>query len=158
MRPRPPTWLLLASVFAAPAARAGEEAGVPPTWTVVVPFGVPQFSHGARAPGLAFGGAQVAGVGLAGVAGARMWSLASAGEVERELVWRQVGAGAVAVSAGAWFASVVHGSRLHDQAQERLEAVQAWDRGQPLPLPASSSPAPGVEPTGNATPGVPHGQ
>ncbi len=115
-------WLLVAPVQAGPA------------WTLVVPFGVPQFTHGKRKRGLLYGGLQFVGVSASAVATVRAYGYANAGNDDLYLTWRMISAGTVAFTAASWFASAVDGSRLH---QLELEAyglagnARAWDRWNP---------------------------
>ena len=90
-----------------------------PAWTLVVPFGVPQFAHGKRKRGLLYAGLQAVGLSASTVATVRTYGYASAGNDQLYLTWRMISAGTVAFTAAAWFASSLDGSRLH-----QLELVQ----------------------------------
>jgi hypothetical protein len=112
-------WLLVSPVQAGPA------------WTLVVPFGVPQFAHRKRGRGLLYAGLQLVGLSTSVVASIQAYGYANAGNEDLFQTWRLISAGTVAFTAGAWFASILDGSRLH---QLELEAYglaygrAEWDR------------------------------
>jgi hypothetical protein len=107
-------------------------AEVPAVWTVAMPLGVPQFTHGEKKRGLQFGGIQAVGIGTTVYSQVQMLELARSddpGGLE-ELGWRRASAVGSAVTGLAWLASVIDGSRLHDAALEgaaKAESVRAWD-------------------------------
>ena len=102
-----------------------------PAWTLVVPFGVPQFAHGKRKRGLLYAGLQAVGLSASAVATLRTYGYASAGNDRLYLTWRMISAGTVAFTAAAWFASSVDGSRLHQlelEAHGLAQGARDWDR------------------------------
>jgi len=116
--------LLLSLWLLATPAQAG------PAWTLVVPFGVPQFVHKKRKRGLLYGGLQLAGLSASTVATFRSYGYANAGNDDLYLTWRLISAGTVAFTAAAWFASALDGSRLHQlelEAYGLTQSARAWD-------------------------------
>ncbi len=114
-------WLLATPAQAAPA------------WTLVMPFGVPQFTHGKQKRGLLYAGLQFVGVSASTVATMRAYSYANAGNDQLYLTWRMISAGTVAFSAAGWFASALDGSRLHQlelEAYGLAQGARDWDRWQ----------------------------
>jgi hypothetical protein len=101
-----------------------------PAWTLVVPFGVPQFAHGKRKRGLLYAGLQAVGLSASTVATVRTYGYASAGNDQLYLTWRMISAGTVAFTAAAWFASSLDGSRLHQlelEAYGLAQGARDWD-------------------------------
>ena len=107
--------LILSLLLAAPA-----NAGA--VWTVVMPLGVPQFTHQKPLRGVAYGSVQLALGGVATWSSLEMREAALAEDVGRELPLRMVSAGAIAGFAATWLISSIDGSRLHD-----IEAMDAED-------------------------------
>jgi len=119
--------LILSLLLAAPA-----QAG--PVWTLVMPLGVPQFTHQKPLRGLAYGGAQAALGGVAVWSSLEMREAALTEDFERELPLRMVSAIAIGGFAATWLASSIDGSRLHDQ--EMLDNELSWRSGAYDALPA----------------------
>jgi len=120
--------------IAAPLSEASitaplEERIVSP-WTTVLPFGIPQFAQGEATRGWTYAGIQAVGVVASIYTGLEMRELALAGEIDRELTYRLVSAGTVAVTALTWFASVVDGSNMRIEAIDRAQAARDWDMSQ----------------------------
>jgi hypothetical protein len=105
---------------------------VPAVWTLAMPLGVPQFTHGEKTRGLQFGGVQAVGIGATVYSQMKMLELAQSDDPggREELGWRRASVAGSAVTGLAWLASVIDGSRLHDAALEgaaMAESARAWD-------------------------------
>ena len=93
----------------------------------MLPFGGPQFAEGRHRKGLAFGTAQLAAGALTTTFLIRMRQLGASGDIDAELRWRMVSAGATATTAGFWFGSTLEASRYRQLRQEELAAAgRAW--------------------------------
>lgn len=139
-------WLMAAPAEAAPA------------WTILVPFGVPQFTHRRRGRGFVFGGLQAVGLTTSTFATLAAFGYADAGNEDLYLAWRLASAGTVAFTAAAWFASVIDGSRLHQlelEAYGLAQNAQAWDLWHQPPFTLSTAPTWGLPLP--VYPGVHHG-
>jgi len=99
-------------------------------WTTVLPFGIPQFVQGESRRGWIYAGIQGVGLAASIYTGIEMRRLALEGEIDRELTYRLVSAGSVAVTALTWFVSVVDGSNLRIEAIDRAQAARDWDETQ----------------------------
>jgi hypothetical protein len=134
--------LVALATLAIPSARAAESGADArqPVWTLVMPFGVPQFFQHKRGAGIGYAAVQAAGTGLAAYSTARMWSLAEAGEVDQELRWRMVSFGAVSVMGAGWFASSTHAAHVYRYQGDELAArARAWEASlQAAPVVAES--------------------
>ncbi len=97
-------------------------AAADPGWFLVMPFGVPQFTHGKPGRGVVYAGLQGALIGGAVWSSMEMLEAGLAGEVDRDLTFRLISAGFVAAASGAWLASAIDGSRLH-----QLEQLEGGD-------------------------------
>ena len=122
---------LLAIHLAAPVVHAEapptEQVSVPGAWSMVAPFGVPQFLNDRNALGFTFGGLQVLGIGGAVYSGIRMRDLAVEGDVDAELRMRTLSVWAVGTAGAAWLASVIDGSHARDVALEKAQSARAWE-------------------------------
>ncbi len=121
--------LLATMALVTTPAHAAQSPQLAPAWTVVLPFGGPQFAEGRRTRGLVFGGLQLAGASLTVTSIVQMRSLAEAGDIDAELRWRMTSAGAMAFTTGCWFGSTLDASRYREIQQEQLlSAGLAWYR------------------------------
>ncbi len=115
------TWLGIGLALAEP----------PPTWTVVMPLGVPQFTHGEPKRGLVFGGLQAAAIGTTVFAQLRALELGQSDNSgsREELTWRVVSSASTGLACLGWLASVIDGSRLHDAALAPSAAgAREWEQ------------------------------
>lgn len=126
--------VLVALFLVTPTAQAEESQNIPSAWTMVLPFGGPQFATDRNKLGFVFGGLQLAGAGSAIYSGLEMVRLAESGEpedVDQELRFRTLSAVSVGIAAAAWLASVMDGSHARDVAVERAQSARAWESSQP---------------------------
>ena len=103
----------------------------PGTWTVVMPLGIPQFSHGESKRGWVFGGVQAAAIGTTVFAQVRALELAQSDESggKEELTWRVVSGATTGLAGLTWLASVIDGARLHDEALAPSAAgAREWEQ------------------------------
>ena len=118
-----------------------EAVKVPSAWTMILPFGVPQFATDRTRLGLALGGLQALGVAGAVYSGVEMVRLAEEGEVDQELAMREISAVSVALSGAMWLASVIDGSNAREVALKKAQAARLWDQQKPLQTAAIEGPA-----------------
>ena len=115
------SWLGIGLAFAEP----------PATWTVVMPLGVPQFTHGETRRGVLFGGLQAAAIGATVYAQLRALELSQSDDSggKEELTWRVVSGASTGLAGLSWLASVIDGSRLHDAALAPSAAgAREWEQ------------------------------
>ena len=110
----------------------GLAAAEPPgTWTVVMPLGIPQFTHGEPKRGFVFGGLQAAAFGTTVFAQMRMLDLGQSDDAggDEELTWRVVSGASTGLAGLGWLASVIDGARLHDAALAPAAAsARDWEQ------------------------------
>ena len=120
--------LLLTNPAQAEAPEAAPTLGQPRAFTIVMPFGTPQYVLGRPKAGLSFMSAQLVGFGFGAFASARMWQSFEAEDYEAERSWRMASWGGIATGSAAYFGSVLHGSRLYQLQGEQLAAsARAWE-------------------------------
>ena len=131
---------LLGLLLAAAPANAGA------VWTLVMPFGLPQFTHERPGRGAIYLGSQLAMGGLATWSSIELWEAAEAEDFDRELRHRMISAGAVAGVCASWLVSVIDGARLHQLEVEGVTLSQAphgrasWSALDPFAAPAGALP------------------
>ena len=130
--------LLSTSAQAESPVSEAEEIKVASPWAMVLPFGVPQFATQRTKLGLVFGGLQAIGVAGAVYSGVEMIRFAEEGEVDQELLMRDISKYSVALTGAMWLASVIDGSRARDVALEKAQAARNWERQQPTVLTVGS--------------------
>ena len=127
---------MVTALFLAVALAQAEEPlepSVPGIWTVAMPLGIPQFTLHAPRRGLLFGGIQVLGIGATVYASLEMLELSQSDDPggDKELAWRQASAASTAIVGLTWLVSGIDGSRAHDEALARSQAMRVsardWD-------------------------------
>ncbi|MEC7240111.1 MAG: hypothetical protein VXW32_02635 [Myxococcota bacterium] len=121
-------FVLSSSAAAEGPASEEETVKVPPAWTMVLPFGTPQFATDRSRLGLVLGGLQAVGVAGAVYSGVEMVRLAEEGEVDQELAMRELSAVSVALTGAMWLASVIDGSNAREVALKKAESARLWDQ------------------------------
>lgn len=122
---------LLLALLLTPPATAEEPRQ--PGWTLVLPFGAPQYIQRRPGWGAGFMTAQALGVGGAVWSGVAIERAVEAEDYERELQLRAVSAVTVGLTAASWFGSVLDGARYYQLQGEQMAAqAQAWRRSSTL--------------------------
>jgi hypothetical protein len=125
--------LLLTRPALAADPEGAPELHQPRAFTIVMPFGTPQYVMGRPKAGLAFTGAQLAGFGFGTFASVRMWQAFEAEDYEAERSWRMASWGGIASGSAAYFGSVMHGSRLYQlQGEQMAASATSWQTQQAL--------------------------
>ena len=129
--------MLLSLLLLLSPARAAEDTGPqlhqPRAFTIVMPFGTPQYVMGRPKAGAIFTGAQLAGFGFGTFASVRMWQSFNAEDYDAERSWRMASWAGIATGGAAYFGSVLHGSRLYQLQGEQMElAARQWETQQAM--------------------------
>jgi hypothetical protein len=122
--------MALADAEESPSVEATSQDEIVSPWTTLLPFGIPQFAQGESKRGWIYAGVQGVGLAASIYTGLEMRRLAVEGEIDRELTYRLISAGTVAVTALTWFASVVDGSNMRIESIDRAQSARDWERVQ----------------------------
>ena len=129
--------VLLAAVLAPAPARAGD------LWTVVLPFGLPQFVQHRPIAGAAYAAVQGAGAAGAVWTGLALGNALDEEQGERFDRWRLPNALCVTALAGGWFVSAVDALHARDVAsREQADRARAWDAARVEAVAALAGPVP----------------